>query len=92
MDDEIDIAPVDAEIERRGGDNGAQFARRHCRFHLAPLCRVKRAVMERDRQMILIGRPQSLECHLRLRARVDEDECHARLLDRLVEFGDRIAR
>ena len=61
MDDEIDIAPVDAEIERRGADDGAQLARRHRRFHLAPLRHIERAVMQRDRQIVVIGRPQRLE-------------------------------
>ncbi len=37
MEDEIDIAPVDAHVERRGGDDGAQLVFGHRRFHLAAL-------------------------------------------------------
>jgi hypothetical protein len=48
MDDHIDIAPVDAEIERRGGDDGAQPVLGHRRLDLAPLADIERAVMQRD--------------------------------------------
>ena len=36
LHDEIDIAPIDAEIEAGGGDDGAQAAGRHGVFGLAP--------------------------------------------------------
>ena len=52
MDDEVDIAPVDAEVERRGGDDGAQRARGHRRFDLAALRGVERAVVQGDRQTV----------------------------------------
>ena len=92
MDDEIDIAPVDAEIERRGADHGAQLSRRHRRFDLAPLADIERAVMQRDRQASSLAVHRALEEHLRLPARIDEDQRHCALLDRGIDFGDRIAR
>jgi hypothetical protein len=74
MDDEIDIAPVDAEIERRGGDDGAQLVGRHRRLDLAALADIERAVMQRDRQVVLVDGPEFLEQQLRLAAGVDEEQ------------------
>ena len=54
IDDEIDIAPVDAEIEGRGADHGAELARDHRRLDLAPLRHVERAVMQRDGQVVVV--------------------------------------
>ena len=92
VDDEIDVAPVDAEIERRGRDHRAQLARRHRRLDLAPLADVERAVMQRDRQVIVVDLPQLLEQQLGLAARVDEHQRQPVPLDRLVDLGHRIAR
>ena len=50
IDDEIDITPVDAEIERRGADDGLEAAFRHRLLDAAALAGVERAVMQRDRQ------------------------------------------
>src|SRR5436305_459788 len=36
LDDEIDVAPVDTEIEAGGRDQSAQPARRHRRLYFAP--------------------------------------------------------
>ena len=41
MDDEIDIAPVDAEIERGCGDDRAQIAARHRSLDLTPLADIE---------------------------------------------------
>ena len=92
IDDEIDLAPVDAEIERRGADHGAELARHHRRLDLAPLRHVERAVMQRDRQIGVVVAPQLMEQHLGLRARIDEDQRHAMRLDRRVDLRQRIAR
>ena len=54
VDDEIDRAPVDAEIERRGAHDRAQKSLRHSAFHAPALARVQRAVVQR------IGRLSSL--------------------------------
>jgi hypothetical protein len=37
MHDEVDIAPVDPEIQRRGGDHGAELIAPHRRLHPPPL-------------------------------------------------------
>ena len=36
LHDEVDVAPVDAEVEAGGRDQAAQLARRHRRLDLAP--------------------------------------------------------
>ena len=92
IDDEIDIAPVDAEIERRGAHHGAELALHHGRLDLAPLRHVERAVMERDRQVSVVVAPQLVKQHLGLRARIDEDQRHAVGVDRPIDFGQRVAR
>ena len=74
MDDEIDVAPVDAEVERRGGDDGAQAVRLHRLLDAAALADIERAVMQRDRQRILVDAPEFLEQQLRLAAGVDEEQ------------------
>ena len=83
--DEIDIAPVDAEVERRGADHGAQCSRDHGAFDLTALFDRERAVMQRDRQPIVVDRPEPVEQHLGLAAGVDEQQRGAVLLDDLVK-------
>ena len=92
IDDEIDVAPVDAEVERRGTDYGAQAIVGHRRLHLAALGGVERAVVEGDREGVLVDAPQLVEEHLRLGARVDEDEAGAVRLDEGVDVGECPAR
>jgi hypothetical protein len=41
IDDEIDIAPVDAEVECGGAHHGAELPRHHRRLDLAPLADIK---------------------------------------------------
>ena len=74
IDDEIDIAPVDAEIERGGADHRLQPPGRHRRLDLAALRGVERAVMQRDRKAVVVDAPQLLEQHLGLAAGVDEHQ------------------
>ena len=57
MHDQIDITPVNPQIQRRGGDHGAQFVATHGGFHPPPLRRVQRPVMQRDRQAVVIDPP-----------------------------------
>ena len=92
IDDEIDIAPVDAKIKRRGADDRFQPARRHGRLDLATLTGVERAMMQGDRQAILVAPPQLLKDIFSLRPRVDEDEGQFRGLDRSVDFAERMPR
>ncbi len=74
LDHEIDIAPVDAEIERRGANHRLQLAARHRRFDLAALADIERTMVQRDGKAIFVDSPELLKCHLRLRARVDEHQ------------------
>ncbi len=90
LDHEIDIAPVDAEIERGGADDGAQAAPRHHRLDLAALLDREAAVMQRDRQIFVIFPPQRPEHQLGLGARVDEDEHGSRRLDQPIDLRHRI--
>ena len=92
IDHQIDVAPVDAEIERRCGDDRAQPSGRHRVLDLAPLADVERAVMQRDRQIVVVHPPQLLEDQLGLAARVDEDQRHFVPLDQRVDFAQRMAR
>ena len=92
IDDEIDVAPVDAEVERGGGDHGAQPAGRHRVLDLAALRHVERAVMQRDREAVVVDAPQLLEHHLGLHARVDEDQRGLVAPDQVVDLAERMAR
>ena len=74
IDHEIDVAPVDAEIERRGADHGTELACDHGRFDFPALADIERAVMERDRQIVVVDAPQLVKQHLGLRTRVDEHQ------------------
>ena len=90
IDDEIDVAPVDAEIERRGADHRAQPAGRHRGLDLAALRDVERAVMQRDREVVVVDAPELLEDALGLAAGVDEDQRGLVALDELVDLADRV--
>ena len=92
VDDEIDVAPVDAEVEGGGGDDRAQRALGHRRLDLAPLHGVERAVMQGDGQAKIVDAPQVLEQQLRLHARVDEQQAQPMRLDRRIDLADGIAR
>ncbi len=82
MDDEIDLAPVKPEIEGRGGDHGAQpFSA--IAASTRRLCRHRASVVERDRQVVVIDRPELLEKQFRLGAGVDEEDRHPVRLDGL---------
>ena len=61
VDHQIDVAPVDPQIKRRGADDRAQPALGHGRLDLAPLAGVERTVMKGDRQIVAVGPPQFLE-------------------------------
>ncbi len=92
VDDEIDIAPVDAEIEGRGAHHRLEAAVGHRRLDLAPLGGIERAMMQRDRQVILVGLPQLLEQQLGLAAGVDEQQRQAVRLHGGVDLRHGIAR
>ncbi len=74
LDHQIDGAPVDAEVERGGGDHRVQLAARHGGLDLAPLLAREAAVVQRDRQVLLVEPPELLEHQLGLGPGVDEDQ------------------
>ena len=92
LDDEIDVAPVNAKIERRRADDGAELASRHGGFDLATLRDVERAVMKRNRQRVFVDAPKLLKGHFRLSAGVDENQCELGGFDLLVDFRDGVTR
>ena len=91
IDHQVDVAPVDAEVEGRGADDGAELSRRHRRLDLAPLGGVERAVMEGDRIALGVDPPELLEDQLGLAADIDEEEGKPVRRYRGVEIGDGIA-
>ena len=92
IDDEIDVAPVDTEIERGGADHALQPARSHRVLDLAALRDIKRAVMQRDGETIVVHAPEILKQHLGLAAGVDEDQRGLVALDQVIDFAERMAR
>jgi hypothetical protein len=90
VDDEINVAPVHAEIERGGSDNRAQLTLRHRRLHFAALRHVEGAVVKCDRKRVLIEAPQLLEHALGLAARVDEDERGSVTPDQPIDLIERV--
>ncbi len=92
MDDEIDVAPVDTEVEGRGADDGAQLAGGHRRLHLAALAGIERAVVEGDGQALRVHTPQLLKDQFGLAARIDEKQRHPVGDDRLVHVGECVSR
>ena len=92
IDDQIDVAPVDAEIERGRADHRAQLAGRHGVLDLAALRDIERAVMQRDGEVVVVDAPQLLEEEFGLAAGVDEDQRGLVRLDQRVDFAERVAR
>src|SRR5690606_18386216 len=84
MDDEINVPPVDPKIERRGADDGAQFARTHRSFDFAAARSIERSVMQGDRQGAFVDVPKFTENHFSLASRIDEDQRHLLTFDKLV--------
>ena len=50
IDGEVDIAPVDAEVEQGSADHAARSSVGHGVLDLAALHRIERALMQRDRE------------------------------------------
>ena len=83
LDDLIHAAPVYAQIERGGGDDGAQRAVGHGGFDAQALGEIEAAVVQGDGQGGLVEAPEFLEEQLGLGAGVDEDDRHAGFGDAL---------
>ena len=64
LNNQFDIAPVDAKVQRSSGDQGPQFAVGHRRLDLAAGGDVEAAVVDADRQALVIGFPQLLKGQL----------------------------
>ncbi len=74
LDHQVDVAPVDAEVERGGADDGAKLARDHGGLDAGALLARERAVVDADGQVVIVGEPERVEEDLGLRAGVVEDE------------------
>ena len=72
LDHEIDVSPVDAEIERAGAYDCAQRTLGHCSLDPLPCLKRQRAVVDGYRKVVRVLVPQGLEKQLRLRPRIDE--------------------
>ena len=88
LDDEVDVAPVDAEVEAGGRHQTAQPSRRHRRLDPAPRFHGKAAVVDADGQRLVVFVPQLLKDQLGETARVAEDERRLVLLDQSHHVGD----
>ncbi len=86
LDDHVDRAPVDAEVEGGGADHRSELAPGHGRLDLAPLLGRERTVVQGDGEVVVVDLPQLLEGELRLPAGVDEDERGLALADDLVDL------
>ena len=91
LDHQIHITPIDAQLQRRRGNHAADLPRRHHGLGAPPEFAVERAMIECDRQVILIRVPEHLQHQLGLRARVHEDDGGAGVADRLVNRGHSVA-
>ncbi len=74
LDHEVHVAPVDAEVERAGADDGPEGPGGHGLFHAGPLFAGEAAVVDADGQVLGVGKPEVVEEQLGLRAGVVEDE------------------
>ena len=87
LDNLINPAPIDAQVQRGGCHHRAQAAGGHGSFDLAALFDFQRAVVEGDRKSAVVQLPQRLEHEFGLGAGVDEDDCHTSVFDMLHDLG-----
>ena len=87
LDDLVDAAPVDAEVQGGGRHHRPQAAGGHGGFDFPPLLDFERAVVEGDRQRRVVQFPQRLEHQFGLGAGVDEDDGHAGAFDVRHDLG-----
>ena len=81
LDNLINPAPIDAQVQRGGCHHRAQAAGGHGGFDFAALFDFQRAMVEGDRKGAVVQLPQRLEHEFGLGAGVDEDDGHARVFD-----------
>ena len=87
LDDQVHVAPVDAEVQGGGADHSLQLAPGHGRLDLSPLLWRQAAVVQGDGQAVVVQLPELLEGELCLEAGVDEDQGRPRRSDGLVDLG-----
>ena len=90
LDHQIHIAPIKAQIQRAGADNGAQLPVHHRRLDLGAGLARQAAMVDGDRQARVIRHPEVVEEDLGLCAGVVEDQRGAMLPDGLQHRGDRV--
>ena len=90
--DEVDRGPIDAEIERRRGDDGAQASCCHRCLDLPALLDGKAAMMLPDRQIVVVEAPQLVKREFGLGPRIDEDQRRAVRLDHVVDIRQGMQR
>ena len=61
MQNQINITPIDAKIQSRGGHHRAQGIPGHCRFNLTTLTNIQRTVMQGYGQVVFIDSPTGSE-------------------------------
>ncbi len=91
LDHQIDIPPVDTEIERPGADYGPQSTLGHRRLDTRPHFPPQRAVVKADGQGLAVFRPERLEKELGCRTGVDEDQRRACGTDQFHHIRCRVA-
>ncbi|GAD54583.1 hypothetical protein MBELCI_0635 [Limimaricola cinnabarinus LL-001] len=74
LDHEVHVAPVDPEIEAAGADDGLELACNHRRLDIGADLSAQAAMMDADRQVVLVGEPELVKEDLCLRAGVVEDK------------------
>ena len=92
INDQIDVAPVDAQIKRRRAHHRAQLAPRHGVLDFAPLRHIERTVMQRNGEVVVVDAPQLLENPFSLAAGVDEDERRLVRLYQRIDFAECMQR
>ena len=75
LDHQIDIAPVNSQIQAAGADDGAQVSAHHSGFDLFALPAIERAMVDAYGQTFVIRKPEVVKEKLGLRAGVVENKC-----------------
>ena len=88
LDHQINIAPVQPQIQRPRANHSAQLASNHRRFHPFALFARQRTVVNPDGQGLFIRQPQIVKENLGLCAGVVEDQRDAVGFDLFQDCGD----
>src|SRR6056297_4213690 len=88
LDHEVDIAPVDPEIEASRTDDGLEATRHHRRLDPLALLAREAAVVDADWQALVVPEPEVVKVDLGLRAGVVEDQGGLVPLHLVEHFGN----